>query len=180
MSKFIYMDNAATTAVRQEVVDAMVPYFTESYANPSSVYSFAQKTKNDMEEARETIASILGAAKPNEIYFTGGGSESDNWALKAAAEAFKSKGHAGFADSGYDIICAGVSALVINFINSAEELCHAEYSLDTDEETGMIDYRLDKPATGDVALLMDSMILGLKGIQRDYGNEYIILDFKEV
>lgn len=74
----------------------------------------------------------------------------------------------------------GVSALVINFINSAEELCHAEYSLDTDEETGMIDYRLDKPATGDVALLMDSMILGLKGIQRDYGNEYIILDFKEV
>ena len=93
---------------------------------------------------------------------------------------FKSKGHAGFADSGYDIICAGVSALVINFINSAEELCHAEYSLDTDEETGMIDYRLDKPATGDVALLMDSMILGLKGIQRDYGNEYIILDFKEV
>ena len=62
MSKFIYMDNAATTAVRQEVVDAMVPYFTESYANPSSVYSFAQKTKNDMEEARETIASILGAA----------------------------------------------------------------------------------------------------------------------
>ena len=52
---------------------------------------------------------------------------------------FKSKGHAGFADSGYDIICAGVSALVINFINSAEELCHAEYSLDTDEETGMID-----------------------------------------
>ena len=81
MSKFIYMDNAATTAVRQEVVDAMVPYFTESYANPSSVYSFAQKTKNDMEEARETIASILGAAKPNEIYFTGGGSESDNWAL---------------------------------------------------------------------------------------------------
>ena len=48
MSKFIYMDNAATTAVRQEVVDAMVPYFTESYANPSSVYSFAQKTKNDM------------------------------------------------------------------------------------------------------------------------------------
>ena len=87
---------------------------------------------------------------------------------------FKSKGHAGFADSGYDIICAGVSALVINFINSAE------YSLDTDEETGMIDYRLDKPATGDVALLMDSMILGLKGIQRDYGNEYIILDFKEV
>ena len=93
MSKFIYMDNAATTAVRQEVVDAMVPYFTESYANPSSVYSFAQKTKNDMEEARETIASILGAAKPNEIYFTGGGSESDNWALKSAAFGLRDKGN---------------------------------------------------------------------------------------
>ena len=93
MSKFIYMDNAATTAVRQEVVDAMVPYFTESYANPSSVYSFAQKTKNDMEEARETIASILGAAKPNEIYFTGGGSESDNWALKSAALGNRDKGN---------------------------------------------------------------------------------------
>ena len=92
MDRLIYMDNAATTAVRQEVVDAMVPYFTESYANPSSVYSFAQKTKNDMEEARETIASILGAAKPNEIYFTGGGSESDNWALKATADAYASKG----------------------------------------------------------------------------------------
>lgn len=85
---------------------------------------------------------------------------------------------AGFADSGYDIICAGVSALVINFINSAEELCHAEYSLDTDEETGMIDYRLDKPATGDVAHgFHDS---GTKRNTRDYGNEYIILDFKEV
>ena len=67
--------------------------FTESYANPSSVYSFAQKAKNDMEEARETIASILGAAKPNEIYFTGGGSESDNWALKATADAYASKGN---------------------------------------------------------------------------------------
>ena len=93
---------------------------------------------------------------------------------------FSSKGHAGFAESGYDIICAGVSALVINFINSAEVLCNADYSLDTDQETGMIDYRLKTPATGDVALLMESMILGLKGIQNDYGNEYIILNFKEV
>ena len=93
---------------------------------------------------------------------------------------FKSKGHAGFADSGYDIICAGVSALVINFINSAEELCHAEYSLDTDEETGMIDYRLDKPATGDVALLMDSLILGLTEIEHSYNNRYLTVKVKEV
>jgi len=93
---------------------------------------------------------------------------------------FSSEGHAGFAESGYDIICAGVSALVINFINSAELLCGAKYSLNTDQETSMIDFRLEEPATGDVALLMESMILGLKGIQKDYGNEYIILDFKEV
>ncbi|MGN0329430.1 MAG: cysteine desulfurase NifS [Lachnospira sp.] len=93
MNKVIYMDNAATTAVKSEVVEAMLPYFTEGYANPSSVYSFAQGVKNDMEQARETIANLLGAAKSNEIYFTGGGSESDNWALKATAEAFKDKGN---------------------------------------------------------------------------------------
>ena len=97
---------------------------------------------------------------------------------------FKSKGHAGFADSGYDIICAGVSALVINFINSAEELCHAEYSLDTDEETGLIDYKISlsfsSPAGHDADLLMKSLVLGLQGIQNTYGNDYIILKFREV
>ena len=92
MSKLIYMDNAATTAVKKEVLDAMLPYFTENYSNPSSIYSFAQESKKAVDESRETIASILGA-KPNEIYFTGGGSESDNWALKATADAFKSKGN---------------------------------------------------------------------------------------
>ena len=89
--ELIYLDNAATTAVIPEVYEAMKPYFTEVYSNPSSVYSFAGKAKKPMEEVREKIASYLGA-KPSEIYFTGGGSESDNWAIKGVAEAYKNKG----------------------------------------------------------------------------------------
>lgn len=91
MSKLIYLDNAATTAVYPEVFEAMKPYFTELYGNPSSIYGFASKSKKAVEDARETIAGVIGA-QANEIYFTGGGSESDNWAIKAAAEARKDKG----------------------------------------------------------------------------------------
>ena len=91
MGKLIYMDHAATTAVRPEVLDAMLPYFTEKFGNPSGVYTFASRNKDVINVARDIIADSLGA-KPEEIYFTGGGSESDNWALKAAAEAFQDKG----------------------------------------------------------------------------------------
>lgn len=91
MDKFIYLDNAATTAVLPEVFEKMKPYFLENYSNPSSVYTFAQETKNAVEEARADIAKILGA-KPREIYFTGGGSESDNWAVKGVAEKYQKKG----------------------------------------------------------------------------------------
>ncbi len=89
--RFIYLDHAATTAARPEVVEAMLPYFTENFGNPSSVYTFSQKNKAVITECRETIAKSL-SAKGNEIYFTAGGSESDNWALKATAEAYASKG----------------------------------------------------------------------------------------
>ena len=88
----IYLDNAATTPVRKEVVDAMLPYFTESFGNPSSVYQIAQMNKKAIDDARETIASALGA-KANEIFFTSGGSEADNWALKGIAYAHKAKGN---------------------------------------------------------------------------------------
>lgn len=91
MNEFIYLDNAATTAVRPEVVDAMMPYFTEVYSNPSSVYRFAGEAKKAMEDAREQIAGFIGA-KAAEIYFTGGGSESDNWAIKSVAENYREKG----------------------------------------------------------------------------------------
>ena len=92
MSKLIYLDNAATTKTAPEVVEAMLPYFTEHYGNPSSVYSFAAQNKETITKQREIIADALGA-NTNEIYFTAGGSESDNWALKATAEAYRSKGN---------------------------------------------------------------------------------------
>ena len=92
MKKMIYLDNAATTKTAPEVVEAMLPYFTEFYGNASSVYGFAGNSKEAMANARETIAASLGA-KANEIYFTAGGSEADNWALKATAEAYKAKGN---------------------------------------------------------------------------------------
>jgi len=89
--KTIYLDNAATTQTYPEVLDAMLPFFTEHYGNPSSIYSFAGEAGKAVDEARRTIASAIGA-DASEIYFTGGGSESDNWALKATAEAYASKG----------------------------------------------------------------------------------------
>lgn len=89
--RVIYLDNAATTKTRPEVVEAMLPYFTEYYGNPSSVYEFSGESKKAVADARKIIADSIGA-KTQEIYFTAGGSESDNWALKAAAEAMEEKG----------------------------------------------------------------------------------------
>lgn len=91
MEKVIYLDNAATTRTAPEVVDTMLPYFTENYGNPSSIYGFASANKEVIAEQREKIADVLGA-KANEIYFTAGGTESDNWALTATAEAYGTKG----------------------------------------------------------------------------------------
>ena len=91
MGKMIYLDNAATTKTAPEVVQAMLPYFSEYYGNPSSIYDFAGKSKEAITKGREQIAEVLGAKK-EEIYFTAGGSESDNWALKATAEAYEKKG----------------------------------------------------------------------------------------
>ena len=91
---FVYADNAATTAVSKTALDAMLPFLTEHYGNPSSLYSFAQKVTEKVEEARQTVAECLGA-EPREIYFTSGGSESDNQAIFSAARmgARKNKKH---------------------------------------------------------------------------------------
>ena len=91
MERFIYLDNAATTKVNPKVLEAMLPYFTEKFGNASPIYSIAAESKKAITEGREQIADVLGA-DPSEIYFTAGGSESDNWALKATAEAYESKG----------------------------------------------------------------------------------------
>ena len=93
MGDLIYLDNAATTAVKPEVFEAMKPYFMENYSNPSSVYSFAGKAKKAVEDAREEIGKALNAKAANEVYFTGGGSEADNWAIKVVAENYKGKGN---------------------------------------------------------------------------------------
>ncbi len=92
MRKIIYLDNAATTRTRPEVAEAMMPFFTEYYGNPSSVYDFSTPAKKAVQEAREIIASSIGA-QAREIYFTGCGTEADNWALKVAADAYREKGN---------------------------------------------------------------------------------------
>ena len=91
MSRFVYLDNAATTSTKKEVVDAMYPFFTENFGNPSSVYDFAAKNKKAVTDSRQIIADALHA-DVRDIYFTAGGSESDNWALIATAEAYENKG----------------------------------------------------------------------------------------
>jgi cysteine desulfurase len=92
MSEKIYFDNAATTQMRKEVLDEMLPYFCEFYGNPSSIYEIARSTKKALEEARGKVAASIGAVD-SEIFFTGGGSESDNWAIKGICESYKDKGN---------------------------------------------------------------------------------------
>lgn len=89
--KQIYLDHASTTPVRPEVVEAMMPFFTEQFGNPSSIYPLGQEASDAVAEARETLAGVIGA-KPREIFFTSGGTESDNWALKGFARANATKG----------------------------------------------------------------------------------------
>lgn len=91
MDNLIYLDNAATTWVSEEVLNEMLPFFRETYSNPSAVYRFAGESKKAVDHARKRAAELIGA-NVEEIYFTGGGSESDNWALKAVAEAYSFKG----------------------------------------------------------------------------------------
>ena len=93
---------------------------------------------------------------------------------------FRCLGHAEYAEYGSDIVCAGVSALVVNAINSIEAMTNAEYDLKTDEETGLVDFKLKDSADHDTSVLLLSMVLGLQGIQTNYGNEFLTIDFKEV
>ncbi len=92
MNKTVYMDYAATTYTKPEVVEEMLPYFTELYGNPSSIYSISRETKKAIDKARARVAKALNADE-SEIYFTGGGSEADNWAIKGIALANKNKGN---------------------------------------------------------------------------------------
>lgn len=89
--KQIYLDNASTTPVAPEVLDAMLPYFTEEFGNPSSLYPLGQRTSDAVAEARRTLACLIGA-QPSEVFFTSGGTESDNWAIKGFAHANAARG----------------------------------------------------------------------------------------
>ena len=91
-TRHVYLDHAATTYVKPEVMEAMKPYFSDIFGNPSSIHAYAREAKKGMDLAREQVAQALHAAKVNEVYFTSGGSESDNWALKGVAEAQGNKG----------------------------------------------------------------------------------------
>lgn len=90
--KIIYMDNSATTPVKKEVLNAMISYYTEKFGNPSSIYSIGQESKTAIIKARESVANIIGA-KQDEVFFTSGGSEADNWAIKSVAFANKNRGN---------------------------------------------------------------------------------------
>lgn len=92
MYRFVYADNSATTKISKNALDAMMPYLTDEYGNPSSLYAVGQNAKKGVELARKQVADALGAAKENEIYFTSGGSEADNWAIKGAAHQMLKKG----------------------------------------------------------------------------------------
>lgn len=92
MNKSIYMDHAATTYTKPEVLEEMIPYFTTHFGNPSSIYSLSRETKKAIDVARDKVAKSINA-NGNEIYFTGGGSEADNWAIKGIASAHKAKGN---------------------------------------------------------------------------------------
>ena len=92
LKKIIYVDNAATTSLSKNALDAMLPFYKEHFGNPSSLYSIGFEAKKAMEKARKDIAECIGAQHPQEIYFTSGGSESDNWAIKGVARALLKKG----------------------------------------------------------------------------------------
>ena len=148
MDKLIYMDHAATTPVKAEVFEAMRPYFTEIYSNASSIYSFAGQATRAVDAARDTIAAFLGA-KAKEIYFTGGGSESDNWALKAVAQAYEKKGR--------HIITSKIEHhAILHTCEYLEKLGYEITYLDVDEN-GVVDLEQLKNAIREDTILISIM-----------------------
>lgn len=166
MEKIIYLDNAATTRTAPEVVDAMLPYFTEKYGNPSSVYGFAAENKKVISRQRRVIAEVLGA-KENEIYFTAGGTESDNWALTATAEAYASKGK--------HIITSRIEHHAI--LHTCEYLEKRGYEvtyLDVDEN-GLVD-----PKKVEEALRPDTILISIMTANNEIGTIQPIREIGEI
>ncbi|HOK71510.1 MAG TPA: aminotransferase class V-fold PLP-dependent enzyme, partial [Bacillota bacterium] len=126
----IYLDNAATTPVRREVFEAMVPYLTDKYGNPSSIHSYGREARADLNRAREQVAAAIGAA-PEEIIFTAGGSEADNLAIKGTALAM-------YGEKSHIITSAVEHHAVLHSVESLKRLGFSVTILPFDSE-GMVD-----------------------------------------
>ena len=145
MKERIYLDNAATTKVSDEVLQEMLPYFRETYANPSAIYSSAGEAKMAVKSAREHAAALIGA-KTNEIYFTAGGSESDNWAIRAVAE--------GLQDRGRHIITSKIEHhAVLHTCQYLEKQGYEVTYLDVDESGKILPQSLEKAIRPDTILI---------------------------
>lgn len=146
--KQVYMDNSATTRVKPEVVEAMLPMFGEQFGNPSSIHHFGQSTKVYVDKARMQVAELFHCS-PDEIYFTAGGSESDNWALKGVAEKYKSKGN--------HIITTKIEhhAILHTCAYLEQHGCEVTY-LDVDSE-GLIDLKQLEESITDKTILISIM-----------------------
>ena len=151
----IYMDNAATTRMSKEVFDAMTPYMLEQYANAAGTYSFAAKSSEAIEKARRQVAAVIGA-KANEIYFTSGGTESDNWALKGAAKAYAAKGR--------HIITSAIEHHAI--LHTCDALKKEGYDVTVlpVDEFGMVD-----PAAVEAAIRPDTILVSIMAANNEIG-----------
>lgn len=166
MNHMIYMDNAATTQVSEEVLEAMQPYFRECFGNPSAVYSFAGQAQRAVELAREQAAEIIDA-RPEEIYFTAGGSEADNWALKAVAEAY--------ASSGKHIITSKIEHhAVLHTCQYLEKQGYEVTYLDVDEN-GMVSCR-DLEA----AIRPDTILISIMAANNEIGTIQPLIEIGEI
>ena len=167
METKIYLDNAATTRTAPEVVEAMIPYFSEYYGNPSSIYDIAGKSKEAIANAREQIASVIGA-KSEEIYFTAGGTESDNWALKAAFEAYASKGN--------HIITTKIEHhAILHTCEYLETKRGAKITYLDVDEYGMVD-----PAAVEAAITPETILISVMAANNEIGTLLPIREIGEI
>ncbi len=141
----IYLDNAATTRMKEEVLQEMLPYLRESYANPSAIYGFAGEAKRAVRLAREQAAALIGA-KPTEIFFTGGGTESDNWALRSVAESYAERGK-------HIVVSAIEHHAVLHTCKYLEKQGYAVTYLPVDAEGKVLPETLEKAVCPDTVLV---------------------------
>ncbi len=164
----VYLDYSATTPVKKEVLDTMIPYFTENFGNPSSLYTIGLESKAAIDHAREQVAGLIGA-KPSEVYFTGGGSESDNWVLESIANDMKAKG------KGKHIITSRIEHhAVLYTCQFLEKNGYDVTYLDVDEEGFVSPEDLEK------AIRDDTILVSIMFINNEIGTIEPIKELAEV